>query len=212
MSKLNIFEKLPEGYKRIEGQADYDAVLDTVTKAFAYACYPIPSMTMEHEEYMKLYGTFAKYWVEHSYKNGDIICNDDFSAVVLLSSKGNLCGLPFQKIRQEIGDGVNKKALDNALGILEGAEQDEKNLKARENSIFVEIFAVQPDIRGKGYGAKLMRELFKECDVKDRDLTLLTNAPKNVLLYEHLGYEILMRRESKELNTTYSYMIRRACK
>jgi len=210
MSKLNIFETLPEGYKRIEGQDDYDLVRDTVTRAFADACYPIPSMSMTHEEYMKLYGTLAQYWVEHSYKNGDIICNDDFSAVVLLSSMDHLCDLPFQEIRQKIGDGVNQAALDNALGILDGAGQDEKKLQVRENTIFVEIFAVRPEIRGKGDGAKIMRELFRECDALGRDLTLLTNAPKNVLLYEHLGFEELLRREDREFDTIYHYMIRRS--
>jgi len=212
MSKLSIFEKLPEDCKRIEGQDDYEKVWNTITRAFADACYPIPSMKMKHEEYMSLYGTLANYWIDHSYKNGDIICNEDFSAVILLSPMDNLCDLPFDEIRQKIGEGVNQEALDNALGILDGAGQDEKNLKVRENTLFVEIFAVYPDAWDKKYGSKLMRELFKECDVADRDVTLLTNSPRNVLIYEHLGFEVLMRRESKELNTTYSYMIRRSRK
>jgi len=210
MSKLNIFEKLPVGYKRIEGQKDYEMVINTITRAFADASYPIPSMTMEHNEYMSFYGTLATYWVEHSCKNGDIICNDDFSAVVLLSPKDNTCDLPFDEIREKIGDSVNKKALDNGLGILYGACQDEKKLKVRENALFIEILAVLPEAFGKHIGAKLMRELFAECDKADIDLALLTNAAKNVLIYEHLGFEMLLKREDTELDTIYRYMVRKA--
>jgi len=212
MSKLNIFEKLPEGYKRIENQDDYKQVCNTITRAFADACYPIPSMLMKHDEYMSLYGTFAPYWVEHSYRNGDIICSKDFSAVVLLSSMENLCDLPFEEIRQKIGDDVNPVALDNALAMLESAGHDEHNLQAKRSAIFVEIFAVHPDAWKKGNGSKIMRELFKECDKADRDLVLLTNSPRNSLIYKHLGYEILLQREAPELNATYFYMIRHSSK
>lgn len=212
MGTLNIFDVLPEGYKRLEGPEDYELARNTVAKAFAGVCYPIPSMLISHEEYMKLYGELAYYWLDHSLENGDVIANEDISAVLILSPIDKTCDLPMDEVKKRIRGCVDQAAMDNALGILSGACEDEKALEVEKNGIFIEILAVLPDKHGTGLGGKIMNELFKECDKQGRDIALLTNSAKNVLLYQHLGFEYLYKRESKELDTVYNYMVRHAVK
>ena len=209
MSDLNIFEKLPEGYKRIMGQEDYERAWNTVTRAFADVFYPIPSMPMSHEEYIELYGELAHYWLKHSIEHGEVIANDDDTAVLIISPADNCCDLPFDEITPKLTGYESSKALQNAVAIMSGACEDEKHLDVSKDGIFLEIFAVHPDIQKQGHGSRIIRELFKECDRCHKELALLTNAPKNVPLYEHLGFKMLFKRENKELDTTYNYMIRR---
>jgi len=212
MSALNIFDVLPKGYKRLEGQEDYDRAVNTVTRAFADVDYPIPSMRISHEGYMKLYSELAYYWLDHSLKYGDVIVNEDVSALLILSPMDKTCDLPVDELEEKIKGCMNQAALDNTLGIFKGACEDEKALEVDKNGIFIEIFAVHPDKHGTGLGGKIMKELFRECDRQGRDIALLTNYGKNVFLYEHLGFDILYRREAKELDTVYNYMIRHAAK
>ena len=66
-----------------------------------------------------------------------------------------------------------------------------RHLPPDERWMYLKMAGVRPDCQGKGLGGALMRHALAECD-RDGSLAYLESSnPRNVPLYQHLGFELL---------------------
>ncbi len=210
MNNLNMFAKLPDGFRILENQIDRKLTALTLTQAFADCKYPVPSLPMSHSSFMKFYYGISEKWIANAEKNGLVLTNEDYSAVMVLTPIDSTCQLNLDEFCQKLTELENKAVGDNLVGILNYIGKDEEDLKLRKNSVYIEAFAVQTPRQGQKLGSKLMRQLFVECDKQDRDIFLFTNTEKNVSIYSHFGFETLKEHSVEELNSKTWFMLRRA--
>lgn len=210
MNNLNLFETLPEGFRLVENEIDHKLASLTVTQAFADYQYPIPSISASHSSYMKLYYELSEVWLSHAEKKGLVLTNDDYSAVMILSSVDCMAELDTVGIGNHLAALETRETGDNFTGIFDYIEEDEKELKFKKGTIYIEVFAVQTPRQGQKLGSKLMRQLFAELDKQDRDVFLITHTERNVSIYTHFGFETVKKHTVEGLGSTTWYMLRRS--
>ena len=84
-------------------------------------------------------------------------------------------------------DTAKPEHLDDLLATFEKMDQSHP----KEAHWYLPMIGVDPKAQGKGLGAELMRQAVARCD-KDRALAYLETAnPRNIPLYERLGFEVM---------------------
>ena len=68
--------------------------------------------------------------------------------------------------------------------------------------------AVDPSVQGQGKGSHLMKPMFKKFDGEKISCFLETQTPKNVEIYEHLGFKTMYIKEIPKLGMTNWSMLR----
>ena len=74
----------------------------------------------------------------------------------------------------------------------------EDDLNIDDYDLYIEMFAVQTPKQGNKLGSRLMRELFRNCDIEKKNLLLYTNTDRNVSIYKHFGFEVVLEKHVKE--------------
>jgi GNAT superfamily N-acetyltransferase len=57
---------------------------------------------------------------------------------------------------------------------------------------YLAILGVHPSMQGRGVGSSLVRPILKRADADGLHCYLETAQPKNVPLYEHLGFKVIV--------------------
>ncbi len=70
-------------------------------------------------------------------------------------------------------------------------------------------FGVDPEFQGKGYGSKLLWPMLNRIDEADLPIYLETAVEKNVPMYEHFGFEVVLMETIPDTTITNWAMIRR---
>lgn len=207
---MNCFEikNAPKGYC-LADKNDVNLVGYAAAEVFADAKYPIPVLDTDHDTLLKLkYETF-KLMAENAIKKGFVIYEDNFIANILVVPYIDSCHTPYKELAELIRKAGYNEAADNYIKTIERIIELEKTIKISEDAMYVEIFAVQTAIQGKGYGSRLMKEVIKLCDENKRDLFLYTNNKKNEAIYNHFGFETILADDSKETGYTV-FMLHKA--
>ena len=210
MNNLNLFETLPEGFRLVENEIDHKLASLTVTQAFADYKYPVPAIPASHSSYMRIYNDLSETWINNAEKVGLILTNDDYSAVMILTPVDKSAELDVVKLGNKFSSLETKEVGDNFTRIFDYIGEDEKDLKFRKGTVYIEAFAVQTPRQGQKLASKLMRQLFEELDKQDRDVFLFTNTDRNAAIYTHFGFETIKKHTVEELNSTTWFMLRRA--
>lgn len=206
---MDLFQNLPEGFRLVEDEIDHKLASLTVTQAFADYAYPIPTTEISHSAYMKFYYHMAELWISNAEKVGTVLTNDDYSAVMILTPVNKSAAIGEELVRDKLGSCAGPEAVENMLQILKYIFLAEEDLPLRENTVYIEAFAVQTAKQGQKLGSKLMRKLFEVCDAQGRDLLLFTNTERNVSIYKHFGFDVLKHVAEEELNSFTDFMLRK---
>ncbi len=209
MDHLNLFESLPEGFRFPENEIDFKLTSLTLTQAFVDYEYPIPSLPVSYVANMRVYHQLSDMWLHHAMHNGVVLTNEDYSAVMVLSPIENTCQIDASLLGSIYAQNGCEAADKNYVEILDFIGAEEKDLRFRENAVYIEAFAVQPLKQGQKLGSKLMRKLFEVCEQQKRDVVLFTNTEKNAAIYTHFGFETVKKSESKELNSATWFMVKK---
>lgn len=65
-----------------------------------------------------------------------------------------------------------------------------KNVSAMD-AWYVMMLAVDPELQGKGFGAKMLRAFLAEMDTQGKNCYLETHKIVNVVIYQHFGFKIV---------------------
>lgn len=178
-------------------------------EVFADAKYPIPVLETDHDTLLKLKFETFKVMSENAIKKGFILFEDNFIANILVVPYVDSCHTPYKDLAEIIRKAGYNDAADNYIKTIEHIVELEKKIELKKDTMYIEIFAVQTAIQGKGYGSRLMREVIRLCDENKKDLFLYTNNKKNEAIYNHFGFETVLEDDSKETGYTV-FMLHKA--
>ena len=205
---MELFKELPEGFNYVKNNEDYQLALLTFTLAFGDNHYPIPSIPVTHDISVKLQHRMCKQIFDHSYKNGYVLTNEDYSACMALSYMENKCSVDLDSLYEVDKEIAGEEIASNVRDIFIRMGKGEDSLKYNPGDIFVELFAVTTTKQRQKLGSKLMRKLFEECDRLNKNIFLVTSTERNYDMYKHFGFELIERDYCKELHALTYYLVR----
>ena len=206
MKKFDLFETLPEGF-RLAAEEDLPLVSLTLAQAFADYAYPIPSIKVSYSALLKFYYEIGNTCALNAMKNGVVLTNEDFSAVLLATPYCLRADYGVDSLYNNLKNSVGVEAAENMIQIFGYVCEAEEKLNISDDTIFIDMFAVQPPRQGQKLGSMLMREVFRQCEEKNKDVFLYTNTLKNNSIYNHFGFETIKTINNKELNSDTYYLL-----
>lgn len=206
MNNLGLFEILPEGF-RLATKEDFSLVTLTLAQAFADYKYPVPSIEVSHSASLRYHYELCGGCVLNALENGAVLTNEDFSAVLLVTPYNKRANINVDSLYDNVKSNASEEAAKNMVEIFDYIDKGEKDISLKDNTVYVEMFAVQTPRQGQKLGSKLMRELFSQCVKNNKDIFLFTNTERNNSIYNHFGFETIKKIENKELNSTTYYLL-----
>lgn len=206
MKKLDLFETLPEGFK-FATEDDLPLVSLTLAQAFADYKYPIPSVEISYSALLRFYYEISETCAKNALSNGLVLTNDDFSAVILVTPFEKRADYNPKSLYENLKKNASIEAAENMMKIFDYIAKGESTLKLDEGTLFVDQFAVLTSKQGQKLGSKLMRQLFAECEKKDRDVLLYTNTEHNKDIYNHFGFSTILSIHEDDINSDTFYLL-----
>lgn len=205
MKKFNLFKTLPEGF-RLATLEDIPLVSLTLAQAFTDYKYPIPSVEISYSAAFKYNYEISKTCALNALKNGAILTNEDYSAVLLTTPYNLRADYGVDSLYENLKTNAGILAAENLIKVFDYICKEEELLHMNDDDVFVDMFAVQTPRQGQKLGSKLMRELFRQCEIAHKNVFLYTNTEKNNSIYNHLGFETIKSIHNKELNSDTFYL------
>ncbi len=203
---FNIFENLPEGF-HVGTEDTIPLATLTLAQSFADYEYPMPSTEVSHSARLRLmYGIFNAQ-IAHALQVGGVFANEDYSAVMVINPADNMAPLDADALCNELAKNSTQADADNFRAELDRVDELEAQLNLPENTIYIESFAVQTPRQGQKLGSQLMRQLFAQCDKLNRPILLYTNTDKNVSIYKHFGFDIILEDHADDINFHTYFML-----
>ena len=206
MEKFELFETLPEGF-RIATKDDLPLVTLTLAQAFTDYKYPIPSIETPYSALLKYNYEIDETCALNAVKNGAVLTNEDFSAVLLATPYNLRADYGVDSLYNILKNNASVEAAENMLQIIDYICDAEEKLNISDDTIFVDMFAVQTPRQGQKLGSKLMRELFRQCEEKHKNIFLYTNTEKNRNIYNHFGFETIKTIHNDKLQSDTYYLL-----
>ena len=209
MSLESLFSDLPEGF-RIAREEDLPLVRLTLSQSFADYGYPMPSTDVSHSARLRIMYDLFTGMTNNAMEHGAILTNEDFSAVMVVVPADKMCVLSPEELRDKMSGYSTPADGENLYAEFMRVDELEKQLRLRDNTVYIECFAVQTPRQGQKLGSRLMRQLFAQCAKEDRDILLYTNTDKNYSIYKHFGYECIIEDHSDEINFDTYFMLHKS--
>jgi GNAT superfamily N-acetyltransferase len=172
---------------RVATEADYDAVVATITAAFDDD--PLWSwMFPDPGERPRQQATMFGFYVESSLPNDSVLIADDrASAAIVYTPPGE------PELSEEV-EARLEPFLTDALGPraperLETLERFEAAIPDGPPFYYVSFLGTRPDSRGRGLGMGLLAEVVAKADQDGKPTYLESSNPANNVRYERLGFE-----------------------
>jgi GNAT superfamily N-acetyltransferase len=172
---------------RVATEADYDAVVATITAAFDDD--PLWAwMFPDPRERPRQQATMFGFYVESSLPNDSVLIADDrASAAIVYTQPGE------PELSEEI-EAKLEPFLTAALGPqaperLETLERFEAAIPDGTPFYYVSFLGTHPDSRGRGLGMGLLAEVVAQADDEGRPTYLESTNPDNNVRYQRLGFE-----------------------
>lgn len=204
-----MFEILPKGF-RLATIEDLPLVDLTLAQAFADYNYPIPSIHVPYSALLKFYYEVCDKCAKNAIKNGVVLTNEDFSAVILVTPYEKRADYGIESLYINLKENAGIEAANNMKKIVNYICKGEEELHIDNDVAFIDMFAVQTPRQGQKLGSMLMRELFRQCKQKKMDIFLYTNTKKNESIYNHFGFETIKSIHNEELNSDTYYLLWKA--
>lgn len=64
----------------------------------------------------------------------------------------------------------------------------------------IQVIVIKKELQGTGIFRKLMSKVFEKCSENNMMIALQTHNPNNVIKYEHLGFKLMEKVSSEEIN------------
>lgn len=206
MEKFDLFETLPEGF-RIATKEDLPLVTLTLAQAFTDYKYPIPSINIPYTALLRFYYEISETCALNAMKNGVVLTNEDYSAVLLVTQYGLRADYGLDSLYNNLKNNAGVEAAKNVVELLGYVCDEEEKLHMNDEDMFVDMFAVQTPRQGQKLGSKLMRELFRQCEEKHKNVFLYTNTEKNNSIYNHFGFETVKTIHNDKLQSDTYYLL-----
>ena len=206
MNILDLFENLPEGFRLAERE-DIPLVTLTVAQAFTDYEYPVPSVKVKYKALLKYFYELSERCAINAIENGVILTNEDFSAVMFIAPYDKRADYDVDSLYNNLKTNAGEEAAENILQIFDYILEAESKIKLKENTLFIDMFAVQTPKQGQKLGSKLMRELISQCIKKDVGIFLYTNTKKNEAIYNHFGFETVSAVHKDEINSDTYFLL-----
>ena len=203
-----IFGEVPYGY-RLAVDRHVKLMAFAMAEVFANANYPIPVKPIDYNTLLNLKFKTFECMIKNAVEKGYAIFEDNFIANIVLVPYADSCHAPYDALVKYIREAGYPEAADDYAKTVDRIVNLEKKIKLRENTMYIEIFAVQTEIQGQGYGKRLITQVINKCKKNGWDLFLYTNTLKNESIYKHFGFETVLADGNE--NTGYTtFMINRA--
>ena len=206
MALETLFNDLPEGF-RLAGEEDMPLVTLTLSQSFADYAYPMPSTEVSHSARLKIMYDIFTNMTRNALQHGAVLTNEDFSAVMVLVPAEKTCALPVEELRDKMSGYATSADGENLYAEFLRVGELEEKLDLRDNTVYIECFAVQTPKQGQKLGSRLMRQLFAQCEKENRDILLYTNTDKNYSIYKHFGYDCILEDHADEINFNTFFML-----
>ena len=185
-----MFGEIPYGY-RMAAERHIKLIALAMAESFALAKYPIPVQELDYDILLKLkYETF-KYIIKNALEKGVVIYEDNFIANIVLVPYEDACNTPYKELVNIIRNAGFNDVADNYIKTVEHIAELKKSIKLKEKTMYIEIFSVETQIQGNGFGKRLMKQIMNKCKKNGYDLFLYTNTLKNEAIYNHFGFKTL---------------------
>lgn len=169
-----------------------EATLDDVPRAVrtlarAFSDYPLTRHTVSADDHGNRVARFQEIFVTRiGLPHGRVWVSDDVTAVAVWTTPESVgVGAVFA----ELGPAFAELAGDRAAAS-EAAEGALAPHRPREPAWFLGTVGVDPDHQGRGLGSAVIRPGLAAADTAGVPAFLETSSPRNVRLYERLGFEI----------------------
>lgn len=128
------------------------------------------------------------YSFEVCYLFGDVYLSEDEKACALVLYPDQK-KTTFKSILLDLKLMLNCIGIEN-MGKALDRESKIKKIQPKERVYYLWFIGVAPLYQGKGLGSKLMEELIKDSEEKQRPIYLETSTLKNIPWYKKFGFEV----------------------
>jgi|SRR4029453_2260153 ribosomal protein S18 acetylase RimI-like enzyme len=150
-----------------------------ITDPFARFVWPSP------HEYLRSAPLFVREFARGGFEHGAAyVCADFSGAALWLPPDVHPDGEALEKVVRETAEPTH---LDDVLGTLEQMGQSHP----QGRHWYLPVIGVEPNARGRGLGAALMRHAVVRCDDDGLPAYLESTNPRNISLYKRHGFEVI---------------------
>lgn len=211
MKEFKLFKNVPDGF-RLATKEDLPLVTLTLAQALTDCKYPIPSIEVEDNAFLKFNYEISEKCALNAIENGVVLTNEDFSAVLLITPYELRTDYCVDSLYNNLKNNADIGVADNMLNILNYVCEAEKQINIDKNTVFVDMFAVQTPKQGQKLGSKLMRELFRQCEENDMNVFLYTNTENNKDIYNHFGFKTISAVHRDDINSDTYFLLWKSLK
>jgi ribosomal protein S18 acetylase RimI-like enzyme len=175
---------MPERFIKTATAADTERCLALLTLAFGGD--PATRWTWpDPQQYLESFPRFARAFGGSAVGLGTAYYAEGFSGVALWLPPG---AAPDEESLMKIfEDTVAQKQRSIVFSMFEQME----TYHPTETHWHLPLIGVDPALQGRGVGAALMRHALEKCDLEETLAYLESSNPRNISLYERLGFEPL---------------------
>lgn len=172
---------------RAATEADYDAVVETITAAF----YDDPLWSWvfpDPDERRAQQATMFGFYIESSLPRGTVLVTDDRASATIVYTPPGEPELT-EEIEARVEPFVNGALGQHAEAVLKTLERFEAAVPEGPPFYYVSLLGTRPDSRGQGIGMALLDEVCAEADEKGNPVYLESTNPDNNGRYARHGFE-----------------------
>ena len=147
--------------------------------------------------------------VEVFSKMGFVITYGEGDAILIGINSKKLESPEFIQCLQEDSQYVTNEINEEDLSIMQENIQKVYSITdaewykkfADDKEVFIiQVIVIKKELQGTGIFRKLMSEVFEKCSENNMIIALQTHNPDNVIKYEHLGFKLMEKVSSDEIN------------
>jgi GNAT superfamily N-acetyltransferase len=188
-----------------ENKSEVLAVLMAAFHDYPVMRFVLRSTGDEYENHLRaLVGFFCEVRLVRNWPVLGIRSGDSLVAAALVNEPViDLLALPEEPLKQLRAD-IGEEAYNR----LATYEEESSKGEPKKPHHFLGMIGVHPDYQGKGYAGALLNAVkdMSAADARSTGVSLSTENPANVVLYEHFGYRVFAEVDIDELHSWFMFL------
>ena len=178
---------------------DRDHVVGILHSAFEPILEPnsINFVVKQDQHRSKRLRVLMEFLVDDCFDFGEVLLSDQRNACILLKYP-NSQKITFRFIKRQLRIAFKCIGLSRVSKILKRQAQVNKNHPKGEDYIHPVIMGATSDVKGFGYGVRLMKQLFAEHPDNVLPVVTETTTAVNLNIYKRFGFELYHQIETED--------------